>query len=101
MVLTRSGQMAQINDDVATSIFKAHSKKGMAVTSAANAAITMEDILKAADWSSDTVFRRFYYDATIKFPNLSKLCLPSLIPKLPDLFNIHERKRENLVSNIM
>ena len=36
---------------------------------AANAGITMEDILKAADWSSDTVFKKFYYKPTkdVKF----------------------------------
>ena len=33
------------------SMFKAHSTRGVAVTAAANAGITTEDILKAADWS--------------------------------------------------
>ena len=44
-----------------TSVFKAHSA---ATTAAANAGITTEDILKVADWSSDTVFKRFYYKPT-------------------------------------
>ena len=47
-----------------TSIFKAHSTRGAATTAAANAGITTEDILKAADWSSDTVFKKFYYKPT-------------------------------------
>ena len=47
-----------------TSVFKAHSARGAAVTAAANAGITTEDILKAADWSSDTVFKNFYYKPT-------------------------------------
>ena len=46
------------------SVFKAHSTRGAAVTAAANAGITTEDILKAADWSSDTVFNKFYYKPT-------------------------------------
>ena len=38
------------------SVFKAPSTRGAAVMAAANAGITTEDILKAADWSSDTVY---------------------------------------------
>ena len=44
-----------------TGIFKAHSVRGAATSAAANAGVTMADILKAADWSSETVFSKFYY----------------------------------------
>ena len=44
-----------------TSIFKAHSVRGAAVTAASNAGVTTCDILNAADWSSPSVFQRFYY----------------------------------------
>ena len=44
-----------------TSIFKAHPVRGAAVTAASNAGITTCDILNAADWSSPSVFQRFYY----------------------------------------
>ena len=47
-----------------TSMFKAHSAMGAAVTATANVGITTEDIFKAADWSSDTVFEKFYYKPT-------------------------------------
>ena len=52
-----------------TNIFKAHSTRGAATMAAANAGITTEDILKEADWSSDTVFQKFYYKPTkdVKF----------------------------------
>ena len=43
------------------SIFYGHSVRGASVSAAAGAGITTNDILKAADWSSDSVFRRFYY----------------------------------------
>ena len=46
---------------VDTSIFKAHSVRGAAVTAASNAGVTTCDILNAADWSSQSVFQRFYY----------------------------------------
>ena len=48
------------------SVFKAHLTRDAAVTAAANAGITTEDILhvKAADWSSDTIFKKFYYKPT-------------------------------------
>ena len=39
-----------------TNIFKAHSTWG-----AVAAGITIADILKAADWSSESVFTKFYY----------------------------------------
>ena len=68
-VLTKSG----INTD----IFKAHSVRSAAVSSAANAGITTNDILKAADWSSESVFQKFYYkpeaNSTFGTAVLSKL----------------------------
>ena len=42
-------------------IFKAHSTRNAAASAAANAGITTGDILKAADWSSKTVFTKFFY----------------------------------------
>ena len=44
-----------------TAIFKAHSVRGAAATSAHNAGITTGDILNAADWSTQSVFQKFYY----------------------------------------
>ena len=43
------------------SIFSGHSVRGASASAAAGVGITTNDILKAADWSSDSVFRRFYY----------------------------------------
>ena len=36
-----------------TTIFKPHSVRGASTSAAANSGITTEDILKAADWSTD------------------------------------------------
>ena len=44
-----------------TSIFKAHSVRSAATSAAANQGVTLEDILKAADWSTESSFQRFYY----------------------------------------
>ena len=44
-----------------TAIFKAHSVRGAAATAAHNAGITTGDILNAADWSTQSVFQKFYY----------------------------------------
>ena len=44
-----------------TSIFKAHSVRGASTSMAANMGVTVETILGAADWSSESVFRKFYY----------------------------------------
>ena len=49
---------------VDTSVLKAHSVRGAAATAALNKGVTLADILQAADWSSDTTFRRFYYRPT-------------------------------------
>ena len=49
---------------VNTEIFKAHSVRGASTSAAAMAGITTEDILKAADWSNETVFPKFYYKPT-------------------------------------
>jgi len=52
-VLTKSG--------IDTGIFKAHSIRGASTSAAANAGVTTNDILNAADWSSESVFQKFYY----------------------------------------
>ena len=40
--------------------------RSAAVSSAANAGITTSDILKAADWSNESVFQKFYYKPEAK-----------------------------------
>ena len=44
-----------------TTIF---STRGASSSAAANVIITTNDILKAANWSSESVFRRFYYKSS-------------------------------------
>ena len=44
-----------------TSKFKAHSTRAAAATKAAMSGVTVEDIMKAADWSNEGVFQKFYY----------------------------------------
>ena len=44
-----------------TDTFKAHSVRGAATLAAARAGVTTSDILKAAGWSSESVFTKFYY----------------------------------------
>lgn len=45
------------------SIFSGHSVGGTSLSAAAGTGVTTNDILKAANWSSDSVFRRFYNHA--------------------------------------
>ena len=45
-------------------IFTAHSTRGASSSAAADSGITTSDILKAADWSTESVFRKFYYRPT-------------------------------------
>ena len=49
---------------VNTSLFNAHSVRGASTSKAANLGITTSDILKAADWSTESVFQKFYYKPT-------------------------------------
>ena len=44
--------------------FTAHSTSGASSSAAADSGITVGDILKAADWSTESVFRKFYYQPT-------------------------------------
>ena len=44
-----------------SSIFGAHSTCGASASAAARGGVTLEDILKAANWSSESVFQRFYH----------------------------------------
>ena len=62
---------------VDTNIFKAHSVRGASTSAAASAGVTTNDILNAADWSSESVFQKFYYkpeqNSTFGVAVLSKL----------------------------
>ena len=49
---------------VDTTMFTAHSTRGASSSAAADSGITAGDILKAADWSSESVFQKFYYRPT-------------------------------------
>ena len=49
------------NSGINTDIVKAHSVRSASVSTAANAGITTNDILKAADWTNPTVFQEYYY----------------------------------------
>ena len=46
---------------VDTEIIKAHLVQSASTSAATMAGITTEDILKAADWSSEAIFQRFYH----------------------------------------
>ena len=46
---------------VDASKFQAHSTRAAAATKAAMSGITVNDIMKAADWSGEGVFQKFYY----------------------------------------
>ena len=52
-VLSRSG--------IDTTIFKAHSIRGASTSAAAEAGISIPEILEAGDWSSQSTFEKFYY----------------------------------------
>ena len=49
---------------VDTSVFKAHSVRGASTSAAANVGVTTQDILNAADWRTESVFKRFYHRST-------------------------------------
>ena len=44
-----------------TTIFSGHSTRGAASSMASMGGVTTGDILKAADWSSESVFQKFYH----------------------------------------
>ena len=69
-VLTKSG--------IDTGMFKAHSIRGASTSAAANAGVTTNDILNAADWSSESVFQKFYYRSEQK-----SIFGSSVLAKLP------------------
>uniref|UniRef100_A0A1X7TZX5 Tyr recombinase domain-containing protein n=1 Tax=Amphimedon queenslandica TaxID=400682 RepID=A0A1X7TZX5_AMPQE len=44
-----------------SSIFRAHSTRGASASAAARGGVTLEKILKAANYNSESVFERFYH----------------------------------------
>lgn len=59
-----------------TGIFTAHSVRGASASTASNMGVTTNDILGAADWSSNSVFERFYYKP-VHDPSYGKAVLSS------------------------
>ena len=47
-----------------TDTFKAHSVRSVSTSAAASVGLTTNQIMEAADWSSQSVFQRFYYRPT-------------------------------------
>ncbi len=47
--------------DIDRNIFSGHSTRGAASSIASRGGVTTGDILKAADWSSESVFQKFYH----------------------------------------
>ena len=62
--------------EVDTAIFRAHSIRGASSSIAANMGVTTNDILKAADWSSESVFQKFYYKSC-QNPTLAERSSPA------------------------
>ena len=52
------------NAGIDTNIFKAHSVRAASTSATANFVISTNEILEAADWSSDSTFWSFYYKPT-------------------------------------
>jgi len=44
-----------------TSIFKAHSIRSAATSAAADAGVSVTEIMETTDWTSASVFEKFYY----------------------------------------
>ena len=59
-----SSTIARSKAGVDVGIFKAHSVRSASTSAAAAAGVTTADILKAADWSSEAVFQKFYHKPT-------------------------------------
>lgn len=57
-----------------TSMFKAHSVRGASTSLAASVGVTTDEILSAADWSSESSFQKFYYKP-IRNPAFAKAVL--------------------------
>ena len=47
-------------------VFTAHSTRGASASAAARARVALSDIMKAADWSRESTFKKFYCRSTQK-----------------------------------
>lgn len=50
-----------IEAGIDTKVFGAHSARGAMASKAFSLGARLEDIMNAADWSSDSTFKRFYF----------------------------------------
>ena len=74
-------------------IFTTHSNRDTFSSIGGDLGVTTSDNLKAADWSTESVFRKFYYRPTHNILYMAELCYfailstPSLLPKLQTLLS--------------
>ena len=62
-----------------TGIFSAHSTRGAATSKARAAGVSVPDILRGADWSSVSTFKRFYH-RPVHSPEFGRVVLGSMQP---------------------
>lgn len=53
-----------------TKQFGAHSARGAMASKAFSLGARLEDLLRAADWSSDSTFKRFYFKPVVDVASL-------------------------------
>ena len=47
--------------EIDTSIFKAHSIQSASTSAAADSGVSVTEVMEVADWTSASVFKKFYY----------------------------------------
>ena len=56
-----SPEVKPLSFDINTVVYSAHSTRGASTTAAVKQGVSIADILKTADWSKESTFKRFYY----------------------------------------
>ena len=59
LLLSSSSKKVLKMSGIDVNTFTAHSTRGASTLAVANSGITTNDILKVADWSTESVFRKF------------------------------------------
>ena len=78
-----------------TGVFRAHSVRSAAVSAAADSGLTTSDILRAADWSSEGIFQKFYYKPQERLDAFGKAVLSTKLSTTDKLQNHVDMETEH------
>ena len=78
-ICTIARWLKEVLRGMSLSNFNAHSTRGASVSAAFDKGLSISDIIRVADWSSDSMFKKYYYKPIVVKTLLTSLFMPFIL----------------------